>query len=135
MTAGGENDKSTSLQVKGGGEFMLELVGNNRVGLLFLRQLARKAANPVLETNLHTAWREHLLKTTQVNLSCREGMLRHERWFLSVGHRQVGMLQCSAIKNAEIARNRWTTPFARAKALLSANVKRPLGFQLAAVGP
>src|SRR5262249_45068911 len=62
MAARGENDKSTSPKVEGGGEFVLELVGNNRFGLLLLRELARKAADPVPKTDLHGARREHLLE-------------------------------------------------------------------------
>src|SRR5262249_50067692 len=62
MAARGENYEATSFEVKGGSEFVLELVGNNRFSPLFLRQLARKAANPISETDLHGGRREHLLK-------------------------------------------------------------------------
>ena len=55
MTAGGENDQTSSPDVEGSGGFVLELVGNYRFGLLFLGQFATKAADPIPKTNLHGA--------------------------------------------------------------------------------
>ena len=45
MAARGKNDKSASLEVVRGCEFMLELVGDDRLGLLFEWQLVRIAAD------------------------------------------------------------------------------------------
>ena len=47
VAACGKNDKSASLEVVSCGEFMLELVGDDRLGLLFLWQLVRIAADPM----------------------------------------------------------------------------------------
>ena len=112
MAARGKNDKATSLEVIRCGEFMLELVGDDRLGLLFLWQLVGIAADPIRNADLHRARREHLLETPQPNLSCSEGVVGNERRSFSVGHSQISLLQRLAIERAKIARNRRANPFA-----------------------
>jgi hypothetical protein len=107
-----------------GGEFMLELVGDDCLALLLLRKLIGIAADPVLNAYLHRAQREHLLETPKPNLPCSEGVVTYERRPFGVGHSQIGLLQRLAIERAEIARNRRADPFAGTETLLSANIER-----------
>src|SRR6478752_1673456 len=100
------------LEGVGGCEFMLELVGDDRLGLLFLWQLVRIAADPMRNPYFHGTGREHLLKTPQPDLSCSEGVVGNERRAFSVSYSQVSLLQGLAVERTKIARNWWTNPFA-----------------------
>ena len=112
MAARGKNDKSTPLEVVRCSEFMLELVGEDRLGLVSFWQLVRIAADPMGNAYFHSAGREHLLETPQPNLSCSEGMVGNKRRSFSVSHSQISLLQRCAVERAKIARNWRANPFA-----------------------
>jgi hypothetical protein len=79
-----------------GGEFVLKLIGNDRLGLFVLQQGI--TAGPVLNADLHRTRREYPLETPQPNLSCGEGVVPYERRSFGRGHSQIGLLQRLAIK-------------------------------------
>lgn len=75
MAAGGQHDQPAPLQVEGGGDFMPELIRDDRFRSLVFRQFVGVAAKTAIDANLHCAWGPHLLETGQANLARGEAMI------------------------------------------------------------
>src|SRR6516225_11963787 len=112
---------------------MPELIWNNSLCAFIFRKLIGIAAHPVIHSNLHGAGRQKLLKARLFNMPCGEAMIGDERGSLGISYRQISVFQRFAIECTEVATHGGRGPLPRAECLLTADIDRQSGLQLAVV--
>src|SRR5512132_2523837 len=131
MAARGQHDEAAALEIVGCADLVAELVGDDRLRPLLFAELVGKAADAVLDTDLHRGRRQHLLAGREPDLARGESVIRDKRRLLRVGHGYVGILQGLAVEGTEVAWHGRSRPLTRAEALLTADVEWKLLLGLA----
>src|SRR5882757_4528421 len=129
MAARGQHDKAAAFQVKRRGDLVSELIRDDRLRPLVLRQLVGVAADAVIHADLHCAWRQQLLKAVQSDLAGGEAMIGDKRRSLGEGHREIGIFQRLTVERAEIPLHRPRRPLTRAEAILTTDIEGQLDLQ------
>src|SRR5207248_3068037 len=104
-----------------------ELIWDDRLRPLVLRQLVGVAADAVIHADLHRTWRQQILKAVQSDPAGGEAVIGDKRRFLGQGYREIGIFERLTVECAEIPLHWPRRPLTRAEAILTTDIERQLG--------
>src|ERR1700737_4079 len=127
MAARSEDDKPASFQIECRRDLVLKLIRYDGRTAFRVAEALGIAADTSVETNGHCARCQRPLEAVLGDLPRGPGVIGNQGRSLRDGYGEVGLLECSAVDDAEVAPHRGCSPLALAEASFAADKQRQFG--------